>query len=388
MWIEDRAEHKDYIESIAKWKASGKKRQPPGRWRVRWYDPQGKPKAKTYSTKPDAENGQEDITAKLKGGSYRDPSQGEILISALAEDWYKNKRRITERTKEDYREILDLYVIPFWGDWKISAIRWEDVDDWLTYLEGLPGRKTKTLSAGRIVKIYRVAGMVAKRAVQTGKITASPFKDHELPRTGDDGEHVYLTHEEVERLACAAAKQNPMFGTLIRLKSYTGPRWGEISAIKAGRLNPLKRTVRIVEAFTKLKGGRTILKDTKNHERRTLPVPAFLFGELKELAKSKGRDEFLFTGEDGALTYAEWRPIWRQAVKDAGLQGRGLTPHKLRHTAASLAIQAGANPKAVQKMLGHKSAALTFDLYAHLWDDDLDDVATALDARRKLAMAA
>ncbi|MFC9769318.1 tyrosine-type recombinase/integrase [Rhodococcus jostii] len=60
-----------------------------------------------------------------------------------------------------------------------------------------------------------------------------------------------------------------------------------------------------------------------------------------------------------------------------------LTPHDLRHTAASLAVSAGANVKAVQRMLGHESAALTLDVYADLFDDDLDSVADALDAARR-----
>ena len=61
----------------------------------------------------------------------------------------------------------------------------------------------------------------------------------------------------------------------------------------------------------------------------------------------------------------------------AGLEG--LTPHDLRHTAASLAVAAGANVKAVQRMLGHASAAMTLDTYADLFDDDLDAVSAALD---------
>lgn len=55
-----------------------------------------------------------------------------------------------------------------------------------------------------------------------------------------------------------------------------------------------------------------------------------------------------------------------------------LTPHDLRHTAASLAVSSGANVKAVQRMLGHKSAAMTLDTYADLFDDDLDEVAMRL----------
>ncbi len=54
-----------------------------------------------------------------------------------------------------------------------------------------------------------------------------------------------------------------------------------------------------------------------------------------------------------------------------------MTIHDLRHTAASLAISAGANVKAIQKMLGHAFAAMTLDVYADLFDDDLDAVRLA-----------
>ena len=57
-----------------------------------------------------------------------------------------------------------------------------------------------------------------------------------------------------------------------------------------------------------------------------------------------------------------------------------ITPHDLRHTAASLAVSAGANVKAVQRMLGHAKSSMTLDVYADLFDDDLDVVADRLDA--------
>ena len=59
-------------------------------------------------------------------------------------------------------------------------------------------------------------------------------------------------------------------------------------------------------------------------------------------------------------------------------------PHDLRHTTASLAISSGANVKAVQRMLGHASVAMTLDTYADLFDDDLDAVAARLNAQMPL----
>jgi hypothetical protein len=72
------------------------------------------------------------------------------------------------------------------------------------------------------------------------------------------------------------------------------------------------------------------------------------------------------------------RSVFDPACQAAGFTG--LRPHDLRHTAASLAIQSGANVKVVQQMLGHASAAMTLDVYAGLFGDDLDSVAERLDS--------
>lgn len=78
------------------------------------------------------------------------------------------------------------------------------------------------------------------------------------------------------------------------------------------------------------------------------------------------------------------RRAFDRAAAEVGLIG--LTPHELRHTAASLAIGAGATIKGVQSMLGHASATLTLDRYGHLFGDELDAVAERLDAARNAAL--
>lgn len=65
-----------------------------------------------------------------------------------------------------------------------------------------------------------------------------------------------------------------------------------------------------------------------------------------------------------------------------------LTPHDPRHTAASLVTSSGANVKAVQRMPGHASAAMTLDTYADLFDDDLDAVAPPAQRRHAAHHAA
>jgi len=102
----------------------------------------------------------------------------------------------------------------------------------------------------------------------------------------------------------------------------------------------------------------------------------------------KRPDDLLFTSPDGeVMRNRNARRAWfNRAATETGVAR--LTPHELRHTAASLAVKAGANVKALQRMLGHASAAITLDIYADLFDDDLDAVGGSLDALRRDSLVA
>ena len=128
-----------------------------------------------------------------------------------------------------------------------------------------------------------------------------------------------------------------------------------------------------------------ILATPKTHQQRTVPIPAVLLEPLSRRCESKGRDDLVLTSPAGAVLRSgnfRWR-FFDPAAKTAGLEH--LSPHDLRHTAASLLVASGANVKAVQRMLGHASAAMTLDVYADLFDEDLESVATALDQAREAA---
>jgi integrase len=383
VWIEDRSGHAEYRRALEKWQAAkkaGSKRAAPGRWRVRWYSPDAKAKAKTFARLPQAEAYKRDLEERLGKGSYRDPAAAKALFSVVADEWVGSLRRQGRKTRHDYGEILRLYVLPKWEAWQVGAIRWEDVSEWVDELCTRPGVRGKKLGPARITKVYRVFGMVMRRAVQSGRIAASPATEHDLPRLAEDDEHVYLSHGQVEALANAAGG----YRLLILVLAYCGTRWGEGTAIKAGRVSPDGRRVRIAQAWSDVRGVLE-LGPVKTHEKRTVPVPRSVAEELRTLLEGRSADDLLFTAPGrGPLRYSNFRSrVFDRAVVAAGLGNLGITPHKLRHTAASLAIAAGADVKVVQLMLGHKSAAMTLDVYGHLWPDRLDEVADALDAKRE-----
>ncbi|MFD9266803.1 tyrosine-type recombinase/integrase [Streptomyces goshikiensis] len=386
VWIEDRETHADYQLSMEKWqvaKRQGSKRQPPGRWRVRWYGPDNKGKALTFQKLPQAEAEVHALTTKLDKGSYRDPKSGKAAVKVVAEEWHGSLRKQGRRTRDDYRELLDLYVLPKWGDWQTAAIQWADVDRWVTELCNTPGKRGTPLGPDRIKKTYYVLSSVMKHAVKTHRIAASPCHEHDLPRSDDQDDHVYLTHDQLESLAGHAGR----YATFVRTLGYTGIRWGEAIAIKVGRTQLGDRRIRILQAYSDI-DGHLELGPVKNHEKRSVPLPRSFAEELRPLTLGRARDALLFTApEGGPMRYPNFRRRdWDVAVKAAGLGDLNLTPHKLRHTAASLAIAAGADVKVVQTMLGHKSAAMTLDVYGHLFPDRLDEVADAMDAGRTAAL--
>ena len=139
----------------------------------------------------------------------------------------------------------------------------------------------------------------------------------------------FLTHDQVQALAGPCAP----YDTLIRVLAYAGLRWGELVALTACRIDLARRRIEVVEAITDVH-GRVVIGTTKTHQRRSVPIPRFLADELADHLAGKAPGDLV------------------------------LTPHELRHTAASLAIAAGANVKGVQLMLGHASAAMTLDIYA------------------------
>jgi integrase len=87
-----------------------------------------------------------------------------------------------------------------------------------------------------------------------------------------------------------------------------------------------------------------------------VPVPAFVLDELSVQCKGKTPGDLVFPGRDGGyLQRPKSSTGWFQAaVKKAKVQK--ITPHDLRHTCASLAVSAGVNVLALQRMLGHTSA--------------------------------
>lgn len=221
--------------------------------------------------------------------------------------------------------------------------------------------------------------MILNTAVDDGRLVRNPASRVKLPRDRRR-EKRFLSHAEVAALADAAGPDR----LIILVLAYCGLRFGELAALRVRNVDPLRRRLFIEESVTEVDGA-MIFGTPKSHQCRSVPVSRSLIDALAEACVGKSRADLVFTAPRGGVLMLR---NWRRRVFDPALAAAGLgelTPHELRHTAASLAVAAGANVKAVQRMLGHASAAMTLDVYSGLFDDDLDSVADRLDAAAQTA---
>ncbi|GAB2674698.1 tyrosine-type recombinase/integrase [Thalassiella azotivora] len=343
-------------------------KRPNGVWRARYRDAAKREHARHFRRKIDAQRWLDSVASQMLSGTYVDPSLSKVTVGAWSRRWLAGQVQLKASTANRYEGALRVHVLPTWEHVPLSAVKHADVSEWVGRLSA------SGLSGSSVRHAHRVLSLVLDLAVRDGRIPRNPAERVRLPRANKP-EKRFLTHAQVNALAEAAGED----GLVIRLLAYCGLRFGELAALRVKRLDLVRGRMVVAESVTEVSGV-AVFGTPKTHQVRTVPIPRSLLPDLAEHVEGKEPEEFVFTSPEGQLLrIGNWRTrVFFPAARRAGLDG--LTPHELRHTAASLAVSAGANIKAVQRLLGHASAAMTLDVYSGLFEDDLQDVADRLDA--------
>lgn len=340
-------------------------------WLARYRDPAGAQKKKSFKRRTDADRYLASVAHEINTGGWVDPAAGRITVGEWATRWFAGQAHLKPTTAERYAGIIRTHIEPQWATVHLDSVRHADVQAWVT-------RLGQAIAPASVRKTHRVFSLMLDLAVRDSRLARNPANGVNLPRVRGR-EHTYLTHRQVAALADAAGG----YRLVVLFLAYTGLRYGEMAALRVERVDLMRRRASVVESVTEV-SGRLVWGSPKTHERRDVPLPKFLADELVAHCAGAAPERLLFTGSrsGGVLRSRTFRrAAFDNAAKEIGLPT--LTPHDLRHSAASLAISAGANVKAVQRMLGHASAAMTLDTYSGLFPDDLDLVATKLDAARE-----
>lgn len=340
------------------------------KWRVQYRTPDGKSRTKTgFRTKSEAERWVATHTTSIINGTWVDPNAGNITIESLGARWMETRTHLKPSTARvealDYRN----HVLPYWGHRRIKTIKPSEVQAWVSASAQSPSTTRHH---------HAILSKILDMAVLDNLIPANPAKSVTLPRKNQPTK-VYLTISQLQRLADEATVR----GELIWLLGTTGLRWGEAAGLQVQDLDPLNGRIRVARNAVTV-GGEVVVGTPKNHERRTVACPGHVMGMLEDVARGKPRAGWLWESPAGGPMRLPGKGSFFHSalgrVRAADPSFPSLTIHGLRHVAAGLLVSAGANVKVVQKQLGHKSAAMTLDVYAELFDDDLDAVRGALDA--------
>jgi integrase len=344
----------------------------PARYRARYVDGDGEEREKVFAVKREAEAWLRERLGEVTAGTHIDPRAGRVTVGEVHTRWSAGQAHIARKTAATRRTAWAVHVQPRWGRAAVAEVKASAVRAWVAKMvkdgTGVP----------TIENAYGVLRMVCAAAVEDGCIPRNPCDGVKLPKR-EHADRGYLTHGQVRAAATACGED----GDVVRFLAYTGLRWGEMAALRVQDFDMLRRRVNVSRSVTESAG--LDWRQPKTYERRSVPFPASIAAELAARMEGKGRDALVFTDSRGnVLRNSNWRArVFGPAVvacQAADNTFPDITPHDLRHTAASLAVSAGANVKAVQRMLGHARASLTLDTYADLFDSDLDAVAGALDA--------
>lgn len=348
------------------------------RYRVRYRRPNGTQTDKRgFKTKRDAELFLSTVELSKAKGEYVDLSAADVKVGTAGAGWVAAREQLLKpSTFHSLESSWRIHVEPRWGTRSLSKIRHSEVQDWVSEM-------ARTQSASNVLRAHGILAGILDAAVKDRTLPSNVARDVALPRKGKKRK-AYLTHRQVELLASTAREPD-----LVRFLAYTGVRWGEATGLRVRHLDLPRRRARVEENAVMV-GTNVIIGTPKSHKHRSVPIPPFLLETLMLRSRTRGRDDFVFGDGAQPLRLPNSKDGWfASAVRRAQVMDPELprvTPHDLRHTAASLAISAGANVKAVQRMLGHASAAVTLDIYSDLFDDDLDGVSDALDRARTLSL--
>lgn len=337
------------------------------RWKARYRAPDGKERSRSFATKAEAESFLAKMSVARERGTWTDPRKARTPFEDFARTFLEAKSlSIRPATQSKYESGLK-HLVKAFGQRPIGKISRGDVQDFVKAM-------TAGGSAPATVRIsYTLLGMIMKDAVEEGLIPRTPCRSIVLPRM-EKVERRFLSALEVERLA--EAIEAP-YGTLIRVAGYGGLRWEEVAALKRANLNLDAGTLHVVAVIERDHGKYRYVEITKTEAgSRAIRLPGFLLKELRNYLKTAPESEWVFPAKKGGhLRYDLFRRReWAAAVEATGLAPVGF--HALRHTAAAMLINSGADPIQVQRRLGHADVRVTLGTYGHLFahrEDDLND---------------
>lgn len=339
----------------------GSIRQRGKRWQVRYTDPTGQVRTKTFATKADGTRFLALVRTDLERGDWFDPAAGQLLLAEYAKEWIEHRRirgrPLAPRTRELYRWLLRKHVLPHLGEIELRRLTDEAVRRWHRDLIGPSGPGAVTAA-----KAYRLLHAICASAVEERHVSRNPCVIRGASSESSP-ERPIIGIPLVFALADAVGRR---WRALVLLAAFCGLRFGELAALQRQDIDLEAATVTVRASVAELpRGVRHVGPPKSEAGRRSVTVPDAILDDLRRhLAQfvTAAAHASVFLGpKGGPLRNANFgRSIWRPATEKVGIPG--LHFHDLRHVSATLAAATGASTRELMRRIGHSSpdAALRY----------------------------
>jgi integrase len=338
-------------------------------------------------TKRQAQERLTQLLAARDNGTAVSPSA--ITAAEYFHSWLDGHHGLSPKTLERYRQVVKFEIAPHLGTTPLQCLRPAQIHDWHAILLREGGHRGQPLKTHTVAHAHRVLHRGLARAVQLELVARNVASAISPPKL-EAPEVVILTADQMAD-ALARLDGQPLH-PIVAFALGTGMRRGEICALAWNALDLDAGLVRVEQSLEQTSAGLRFKPPKSRHGRRTISLPANVMNIMHEhrrqqlelrLALGLGRlgaDDLVFPHPAKGGPYP---PDSLSRAFSRLMVAHGLPPihfHALRHSHASALIAAGLDVVSVSRRLGHGSAAITLNVYAHLFASKDAVAAEAIDA--------
>ena len=342
-----------------------------GKWLIqyRYTDWQGKRRKSTkrgFATKREAEEWLRNFLIKQKAD-----------FDMKFEDFWKMyyadiETRLREHTMRTKKYIVELKILPYFGNKRVNDITAADIRQWQnelikmgyspTYLKTINNQLSAIFNYA--VRYYDLKSNPCAKAGSMGKSKAEEMD--------------FWIGEEFRKFIDSVMNKRLSYMAFMTLY-WTGMRMGELLALNPKDVDLEKRTISITKSYQRL-GKKDVITPPKTPKsKRVITIPEFLAADIKDYMDSLydlQENDRLFP-----ITKYYLEHEMQRGIKESGV--KRIRVHDLRHSHASMLIELGFSPLEIANRLGHEKVETTLNTYAHLYPNKQTKLAERLDSEYK-----
>ena len=358
------------------------------RYRVRYTDPGGAERSRSFARKTDAGVFMNGTAADLDRGTWADPSLGKLTLRRYVTQTYLPGQTSEATTQQAMELRFRLHILPVLGDRTLGQLAAEP-----SMIRAWAAGLGKELSPGYVRTLFANLSGVLSAAVTDGRMPRNPCSVVKPPKAEQGRVQPWPAQWVTDVREALPAR----YQALADAGAGLGMRQGEVFGLAAGDIDFLRRVVH-VRRQVRIVNARLVFAPPKGGKERDIPLPGSVALRLSAHIAAhppvpvtlpwKAPDgkpvtaRLAFTSREHAAlnrnhinTY-----VWKPALKQAGIpQTRENGFHALRHYFASALLSKGVDIRALAAYLGHADPGFTLRVYTHLMPDAADRMRWAVD---------